>query len=211
VWEIASEPLNIPDWLLGAGGEELDHYAAYPTALVRPVVKAWCPRDVCLTCGQGRFPVTSKGVVGYACACTPYIDYPERRKKGWHEQEHSKRDTGGAIPMDGGQVRANGVREARDAPVREYHLGGWNPPPSKPGVVLDPFGGAGTSALVASVHGRDGISSDLSRDYAKIAEWRVHDGGERARALGEKRTPKAKRANEHLYGDLFAELDEMLG
>jgi hypothetical protein len=149
--------------------------------------------------------------VGYACACTPYADYPERRKKGWHEQEQSKRDAGGAIPLDGGQVRANGVREAQDEPVREYHLEGWNPPHSKPGVVLDPFGGTGTSALVASVHGRDGISSDLSRDYASIVEWRVHDGGERARALGEKRTPKAKRANEHLYGGLFTELDEMLG
>lgn len=247
VWEIASEPLNIPDWLLGADGEELDHYAAYPTALVRPVIKGWCPREVCTACGQGRFPVTQvsyeveanrssesqdraarasaqgrsgqardvtwmgsrKSVtVGYACACTPYTDYPERRNRGWHEG--SKRDEGGAIPLDGGQVRANGVREAQ-GPVREYDLVGWEPPPSVPGTVLDPFGGTGTSALVADVHGRNGISADLSKDYAKIAEWRVHDGAERARALGEKRTPKAKRAQEHLYGDLFVALDEMLG
>jgi DNA modification methylase len=247
VWEIASEPLNIPDWLLGAGGGELDHYAAYPTALVRPVIKAWCPKEICSKCGQGRFPVTVKGsagrergdsgdggrgkrglpgygdvqrsgwqegvrrvIVGYACACTPYTDHSERRGRGWHESDPSKRDEGGAIPMDGGQVRANGVREAQ-GPVREYHLEDWTPPPSVPGTALDPFGGTGTSAMVAHVHGRNGISADLSKDYAKIANWRVHDGGERARALGEKRTPKAKRANEHLYGDLFVELDEMLG
>jgi DNA modification methylase len=210
VWEIASEPLNIPEWLLGDNGEELDHYAAYPTALVRPVIKAWCPKEICCACGQGRFPVGRERTVGYACACTPYTDYPERRGKGWHESDPTKRDEGGAIPLDGGQVRANGVREAQ-GPVREYDLVSWEPPPSVPGTVLDPFGGTGTSALVADVHGRNGISADLSKDYAKIASWRVHDGPERARALGEKRTPKAKRVQEHLYGDLFAELDEMLG
>lgn len=252
VWEIAAEPLVIPDYVRGDMGEELDHYAAFPTALIRPIIKGWSPKDICAMCGQGRWPVTITDTqprptsgplrggankpgrdgnsstantmsvrysVGYACKCTPYTDHPERRGNGWHEhaddlgkgqtQNHTRRDLGGAIPMDGGQVRANGVR-APQGPVREYHLDGWTPPPSTRGVVIDPFGGAGTTALVAAVHGRDGISSDLSRDYARIASWRVKDGGERAKALGEKRTPKKHRVHEHLYGDLFAELDELL-
>lgn len=55
---------------------------------------------------------------------------------------------------------------------------GWTPPG---GVVLDPFGGTGTTALVASVLGRHGISVDLSRDYCRLAQWRTTDPKQRAR------------------------------
>jgi len=49
---------------------------------------------------------------------------------------------------------------------------GWCPPG---GIVLDPFGGTGTTALVASVLGRRAISVDLSADYCSIARWRTTD------------------------------------
>ncbi|WP_395109826.1 DNA-methyltransferase [Actinomadura sp. SCN-SB] len=58
---------------------------------------------------------------------------------------------------------------------------GWSPPG---GLVVDPFGGTGTTALVASVHGRRAISFDLSHDYGRLAQWRTTDPAERARALG---------------------------
>ena len=51
-----------------------------------------------------------------------------------------------------------------------------------PGVVLDPFGGTGTTALVASVLGRDAISVDMSADYCRLAEWRTSDPKQRAKA-----------------------------
>lgn len=51
-------------------------------------------------------------------------------------------------------------------------IAGWCPPR---GVVLDPFGGTGTTALAAHVGGRHGISVDLSSDYCRIAEWRTAD------------------------------------
>lgn len=57
---------------------------------------------------------------------------------------------------------------------------GWCPPG---GIVLDPFGGTGTVALVADVLGRDAIHVDLSADYCRLAEWRTTDPGERARAM----------------------------
>jgi hypothetical protein len=56
--------------------------------------------------------------------------------------------------------------------------------PSTPGVVLDPFGGTGTTAHVAHALGRVGISVDLSAGYARLAgddvlarrRWaKVHD------------------------------------
>ena len=52
------------------------------------------------------------------------------------------------------------------------------------GVVLDPFGGTGTTALAADVSGRTGISVDMSADYCRVAAWRTSDPAERARAMG---------------------------
>lgn len=45
------------------------------------------------------------------------------------------------------------------------------------GVVVDPFGGTGTTAGVADVLGRVGISLDLSFDYCRLAAWRLRQSG----------------------------------
>jgi hypothetical protein len=58
-------------------------------------------------------------------------------------------------------------------PMTEYHLDGWEPEPTRPAVILDPFGGTGTTAGVAHALGRHGISLDLSADYCRLAEWRI--------------------------------------
>lgn len=49
---------------------------------------------------------------------------------------------------------------------------GWCP---LGGIVLDPFGGSGTTAAVARALGRHGVSVDLSGDYCRLAEWRCAD------------------------------------
>ena len=41
------------------------------------------------------------------------------------------------------------------------------------GVVLDPFGGAGTTGLVAKRHGRNAILCELNPDYAEMAKNRI--------------------------------------
>ena len=43
------------------------------------------------------------------------------------------------------------------------------------GVVLDPFGGTSTAALIAYTEGCHGISNDLSADYCRLAKWRTTD------------------------------------
>ena len=63
---------------------------------------------------------------------------------------------------------------------------GWSP---LDGCVLDPFGGTGTTALVASVLGRRGISVDMSADYCRLAQWRTADPKQIERA---KRGAKVK-------------------
>lgn len=59
-------------------------------------------------------------------------------------------------------------------------ISGWCPPG---GTVLDPFGGTGTTAMVADVLGRHGVSVDRSGDYCRIAAWRTTDRNQRARVL----------------------------
>jgi len=57
---------------------------------------------------------------------------------------------------------------------------GWSP---VGGVVLDPFGGTGTTALMAKTLGRQGISVDMSADYCRLATWRTNDPSQIAAAM----------------------------
>lgn len=84
--------------------------------------------------------------------------------------------------------------------VRRIVLG-WSP---EGGVVLDPFGGSGTTSLVADVHGRHGITVDRSADYCRIAQWRTRDRGERARALGLPKPPPEPEGQGALFDEVIA-------
>jgi hypothetical protein len=50
-----------------------------------------------------------------------------------------------------------------------------------PGVVLDPFMGAGTVALAAETHSRDWVGIELNPTYAALARRRLADWRERQR------------------------------
>jgi len=74
---------------------------------------------------------------------------------------------------------------------------GWSPPC---GVVLDPFGGTGTTALVASCLGRMGLSVDLSHDYGRLAQWRTSDPGQRAAAMQVEKPAEQIAGQADLFG-----------
>lgn len=76
---------------------------------------------------------------------------------------------------------------------------GWSP---VGGTVLDPFGGTGTTALVAAVLGRRGVSVDMSADYCRLAAWRTTDPGQRAAALQVEK-PTAQLAGQGSLLDLM--------
>lgn len=208
VWDVVREPFVAPAEL------GIEHFAAFPPSLVRRIILGWSPSGICVVCGEGRRPVVDRSgasghdnnpasrdgkewaqrmaspdrIVGYACACTPYVDHPERRRPSVTPSRalgrgHQDNEARAAVRASRHHGNDWPVRQ----PVREYDLDGWAPPPTRPAVVLDPFGGTGTTALVASVLGRIGISVDRSGDYCRLAEWRVNDPGERARAM---RVPK---------------------
>lgn len=188
VWEIASEPLNLPAYL------GVEHFAAFPTALVRPVILGWSPPGVCTACGEGRRPVVDKRYV-----------------KGQSGTSGFKKD--GKEPL--GRLNGTGMagKPAMDAVVSVIGYACACPDdsvPARPAVVLDPFGGTGTTALVAVAHGRHGLSFDRSGGYSRAARWRTRDSSERAKARGEAKPPPAKRERHDLYGGLTDDLDALL-
>ncbi len=157
VWSIPTAPLKVPESL------GIDHFAAYPPELVRRIVLGWSPREVCTACGEGRRPVAERLEAAGKERGGPSL----RHLPGYNHVQRSDWQEG---------VRRQIIGYACACPDTTA--------PSTPGVVLDPFGGTGTSALVASAHGRVGISVDLSADYVRLAQWRTTDPGERARVLG---------------------------
>lgn len=193
---------------------EVDHFAAFPFEIPRRVILGWSPPGICVACGEGRRPVVAKQlthtqkihnlrvgnssgnkeasfgaplpgfttatITGYVCACTPHTDHP---------------GTGGDVnpDRDDGAGRHNFPKfaslDGRKGPWREYHHNQWTPPPTHPARILDPFGGTGTTAVIAAALGRDAISNDMSQDYSRLARWRTTDRPERARAMGVKKPP----------------------
>lgn len=67
----------------------------------------------------------------------------------------------------------------------------------KGGLVLDPFGGSGTTALVALRHGRRAALIELNPDYAEMARRRIET---------EWRVPQRPNATD--FGPLFSEAAE---
>jgi hypothetical protein len=206
VWEIPSAPLTVPPHL------GIDHFAAFPPGLVRPVVLGWSPPGVCTACGEGRRPVVDKATIVRAAGDAYAVGRQDRRVKA--QQGRSTRPNLLSEHTITGHVCACN-------PGRPFCICGWPElklgsgglckhcarpiaPLTRPAVVLDPFGGTGTTALVATVHGRHGITIDLSADYCRLARWRVSDPGERARALQVPKPPPVP-SGQQSFDDLEAE------
>ena len=153
VWVIPTEPLQVPDHL------GIDHFAAFPTEWPRRIITGWSPREVCTACGEGRRPVAEQDRTSREALRPAY-------GAGNHGTGGSTLGPRGVVAFITGYACACPDTTA----------------PTTPGVVLDPFGGTGTTALVADVLGRDGITVDLSADYCRLAQWRTTDPKQRAKA-----------------------------
>lgn len=181
VWTIATEPLHVPDEL------GVDHFAAFPTEWPRRIIQGWSPRGICTECGEGRRPVSERDPIDPR--------YLASNKRG---------DGRGHVEIRGvsqSSILRTGLQAGQSPATRitgEVCACPEPNAPTRPGVVLDPFGGTGTTALVASALGRHGISNDLSRDYLRIAAWRTSDPKQIAKAKREPFTPSQERIDGQL-------------
>lgn len=88
----------------------------------------------------------------------------------------------GSVPWEGSTRNKRSVWTVTTQPFSEAHFATFPPALIEPcilagcpdgGVVLDPFGGAGTTGLVADRHHRDAILIELNPEYAAMAERRI--------------------------------------
>lgn len=148
---------------------EINHFAAFPTELVRRVILGWSPSGVCVACGEGRRPVVDR-----------------------QYEQIGKSTTGSASRKDGREpfgrtdgTGMNGKPALRDvSTITGYACAcPFDTAPTRPSVILDPFLGSGTTTMVARALGRAGIGTELSADYCRLAKWRTFDSGGGAKAV----------------------------
>lgn len=166
VWTIATEPLIVSE-AVRAHYDMPDHFASFPQEWPRRLILGWSPSGICTKCGEGRRPVCDV----------------ER----WNGSNQAK---AGNQPTDlewaNDQVREG--HDVRLGPSTSRTITGYacacDVPiaPTRPAVVLDPFGGTGTVAMVARALGRTGLNCDLSGDYCRLARWRVYESGHAAKS-----------------------------
>lgn len=152
----AGNPAGAPPldwWKISPTGFSGAHYAVWPPELCVTPIKAMCPERVCTECGE-----------------------PSRRIT---EQEY--------VPLDNRTANRTGVRVGHYSgdgpkPKGSNRLGvsmetiGWTDcghNAYRPGVVLDPFAGTGTTLMVATGHGRDAIGIDIDERNADLARERI--------------------------------------
>lgn len=170
VWSIPSAPLKVPDHL------GVDHFAAFPPEWPRRLIAGWSPTGICTACGQGRRPVAARSFV-----LQPDVS-PERNG------DHGK--------LDASNRWTSAPRGSNQATITGYACACPDTSaPTRPAVILDPFGGTGTVSMMARAMGRFGVHVDLSRDYNRLAAWRIFESGhgEKALAKAAKRPPRPRK------------------
>ncbi|MEM9892936.1 MAG: DNA methyltransferase [Actinomycetota bacterium] len=144
-------------WLVNTQGSSLAHYAMWPPRLAERLVLSMCPAQVCQTCGQPRRRQTT----------TSYVDRNGRAV-----------DAGGASFVDHtGPKTKQGRRLAKGQPHLNSHATtdswtGCGHDNYRPGHVLDPFAGTGTTLAVADIWGRDATGIDLDPANHDLYEHR---------------------------------------
>lgn len=161
VWSICTQPLPKPPAEL-----DIKHYAAYPLDLPHQIIAGWSPPGICTECGEGRRLVVEKpGLLG------------------GDNNPDSRNGTRRRSTMDGGHAEWARRIATPDRITGHTCSCPDTSAPARPATVLDPFGGTGTTSLMAAALGRHGISIDMSDDYCRLAAWRTTDPKQIARAL----------------------------
>lgn len=136
-------------WKISPKGYAGAHYAVWPSELCVKPIKAMCPVEVCRECGEPRRRITEvDGLRGHDFLGGGNTN---NRDSGLH---------GARTPMP----------EITRETVGFTDCGHTN---YRPGIVLDPFAGTGTTLMVAHGHGRDAVGIDLDERNAELARERV--------------------------------------
>jgi len=127
------------------------HFAVYPEKLIEPMIKAGCPRYVCKKCGKARVKI---------------LDYSDKVNAQWGKRKSN--------PQKFRDKREIPQKIIKNVNVKEIgytdcgcHAG------FEGGIVLDPFMGAGTTAVVAKKLGRNYLGIEIKQEYIDMANKRI--------------------------------------
>ena len=140
-------------WKISPKGYAGAHYAVWPSELCVKPITAMCPREVCRQCGQPRRRITEPDLE----ATAQNIESRNGRTRDGRGDE-----SGGGSYISPVSVTSKTVGWS-DCGHDDY----------RPGLVLDPFAGTGTTLAVAHGHGRDAIGIDIDERNAELARDRV--------------------------------------
>lgn len=133
------------------------HFAVYPPELIETPIKASCPSKVCANCQspyERQTEVVKREVAG-GVSRVPEDErgYADRQGKSQNDREGLTQSTKKTV----------GWEKTCDCDTEE----------TEPGIVLDPFMGSGTTAVVAENLGRRWVGIDLNKDYVEMSEDRI--------------------------------------
>ncbi len=123
------------------------HFAVFPENLVEAPIKAGCPEFVCRKCGKAREPIIKSQFKQHSLGATSGQYWKVRNFKGDNTVRNSSVKIG-------------------------YTDCGCNAG-FRGGVVLDPFMGSGTTAVVAKKLGRNYVGIELNPKYIEMAKKRI--------------------------------------
>lgn len=126
------------------------HFAVFPEELVKQCMDAGCPSEICVKCKKPKSIEYSR----------PERPEAENRDKRFDNDNNRKV----------GQKYQNWLQ---DNPLNEQIISCNCNAGFEPGIVLDPFMGSGTTALVALKNNRKFVGIELNPDYIAIANKRI--------------------------------------
>ena len=133
------------------------HFAVYPEALIEPMIQAGCPRYVCKKCGKARVKIYKE------TKTEPIEIYNGQATKNYSQAKAQN-------PSDTKRRILESMRTKKEE-IGYSDCGcnaGW-----EGGIVLDPFMGAGTTAVVARKQGKQYIGIEIKQEYIDMSNKRT--------------------------------------
>jgi len=134
------------------------HFAIYPEGLIETPIKAGCPEFVCKKCGKARVKIYEKGNL-----ITSGPNKMAIKPRGFAQNKMIIQN----LPKD-----PYGDMPRRELKELGYSDCGCNAG-FEPGIVLDLFMGAGTTALVALKQRKRFIGIEIKKEYIDMANKRI--------------------------------------
>lgn len=141
------------------------HFAVFPPALAETCILAGSPSQTCAACGRGYERIVDRTRI----ATRPNADT-------W-----VSKITGDRL-VDGNRDNKRHITTTETVGFKLSCV--CRSPDIGAAVVLDPFGGSGTTAAVAVEHGRSAVLCELNPDYIELAKHRIQGIYEKRPILG---------------------------